>query len=73
MSKRNLIWLVVVVAVGILVGIAAGWLWGILAAAVTLVISETVERARRQRLRAARGVEGAPSVKDAITDRRRRR
>lgn len=72
MSRRNIIWLVAVVAVGVVVGVIAGVLWGILAAVAVLVVSETIERTRRRRLRAARGVEGAPSVKDAITHRRRR-
>lgn len=72
MSKRNLIWLVAVVAVGVVVGVVAGWLWGVLAAIAALVVSEAVERTRRRRVRAASGVEGAPSIKDAITHRRRR-
>lgn len=73
MSKRNIAWLVAVVAVGIGVGIAAGWVWGVLAALATLMVSELVERSRRRRLRAAQGVESAQSVTDAIGSRRRRR
>ena len=67
-----MIWLVVVLAVAIVVGVAAGWLWGIVAALATLAVSEFVERARRQRLRQARGAEGSP-LREAIATRRRRR
>lgn len=50
MSTRNLIWLVVIVAVGLVVGFTAGWLLGLIAAGVTLAVSEVVERrARAQR------------------------
>ena len=73
MSKRNIIWMVAILAVGIGVWIATGPLWGILAAVGVLIASEAIERQRRKRLRAARGVTDAPSVKDAITVRRKRR
>ncbi len=73
MSKRNLVWLVVVVVVGATIGVAVGWLWGVLAAIATLVVSEVVERKRRRGLREARGAEGSPSIKDAISHQRRRR
>lgn len=54
MSKRNIIWLVVVIAVGVVGWLVLGWVWGLLAAAVVLVVSEVVERrARRQRLAAS--------------------
>ncbi|MCB0966453.1 MAG: hypothetical protein KDB37_06420 [Ilumatobacter sp.] len=68
MSKRNIVWLVAIVVVGVAVAFAAGWLWGLLAAVVVLVVSEVVERTRRRR----RGV-SAPSVGAAIGSRRRRR
>jgi hypothetical protein len=73
MSKRNVAWLIVVVGVGVLVGINAGVLWGIFAAAVALTCSEMIERARRKRRRAARGVTGSPSLSDAVNTRRKRR
>ena len=49
MSKRNIVWLVAIVVVGVAVAFAAGWLWGLLAAVVVLVVSEVVERTRRRR------------------------
>lgn len=49
MSTRNLYWLVAIVVVGIVLWVAAGWLWGLLGAVVTLVVSEVVERAARRR------------------------
>lgn len=72
-SKRNIAWLIVVVGVGILVGINAGWLWGIVAAIAVLALSESIERTRRKKLRAARGVTDAPHVRDAISSRKRSR
>lgn len=55
MSKRNLIWLVIVVAAGVLGWLLGGWLIGLIAAGVTLAISEVVERAaRRNRVNANR-------------------
>jgi hypothetical protein len=72
-SRRNLAWLVVVVGAGVLVGVTTGWLWGVLAAVVMLVISEAVERTRRKRRRAARGITEAPKLRDAISSRRRAR
>jgi hypothetical protein len=55
MSKRNLYWLAAVVAAGVVLWIAVGWIWGIVGAVVVLVSSEVVERSRRKKLRAARG------------------
>jgi hypothetical protein len=72
-SRRNLAWLVVVVGAGLVVGVTAGWLWGVLAAVAVLAISETVERTLRKRRRAARGITEAPKLRDAITSRRRAR
>lgn len=54
MSKRNMTWLVVVLAVGALGWIAFGIVVGLIAAAATLVVSEVVERRARARRRAAR-------------------
>lgn len=65
-STRNLYWLVAIVAVGVVVGVAAGWVWGLVGAAVTLVISEVVERAARRR----RG--GSGQLRSAITTRKGR-
>ena len=66
-------WLVVIVVVGVAVGVVAGWLWGVVAAGATLVVSEVVERARRERKRRERGDAAAKvSVRDAVTSRRRR-
>ena len=73
MSKRNVVWLVVVIGVGVLVWITAGLLWGVLAAAVTLIGSELIERARRKKRRAARGETGSPSLADAVKARHKRR
>lgn len=72
MSKRNLIWLVVVIVVGVTVGVMAGIWWGVASAAVALIVSELVERTRRARIRSAHGLEGSPSIKDAVVHRRRR-
>lgn len=72
MSKRNVIWLVAVIVIGVLVGVTVGIWWGVIAAAVTLVVSELVERTRRARIRSTSGVEGSPSIKDAVVHRRRR-
>jgi hypothetical protein len=53
MSKRNMIWLAVIVAVGVLGWLTMGVVWGLVAAAVVLAVSEVVERrARAQRRRA---------------------
>ena len=72
MSKRNVAWLVAVVAVGVLVWTVSSIVWGVLAAAATLAASEVVERARRKRRREARGDTSAHSLSDAVKSRRRR-
>jgi len=53
-SKRNMIWLAVVLAVGVLGWLAFGIAAGLIAAAVALVVSEVVERRARKQRRAAR-------------------
>ncbi len=54
MSKRNMIWLAVVIVVGVLVWLAVNIVAGLVAAALMLVVSEVVERrARTQRRRAS--------------------
>ena len=55
MSKRNLIWLIAVVAAGVVFGVIGGWVVGLVAAAVVLAISEVVERAARRRRVASDG------------------
>lgn len=67
-----MIWLVAVVAVGIVVAAIGNIVVGLIAAGATLLASEIVERTRRQRLRQARGAEGS-ALRDAIGSRRRRR
>ena len=54
MSKRNMIWLAVVVVVGVAGWLAIGIVAGLVAAAAVLAVSEVVERrARAQRRRAS--------------------
>jgi hypothetical protein len=53
MSTRNMIWLAVIVAVGVLGWLVLGVVWGLVAAAVALVVSEVVERRARARRRRA--------------------
>jgi MFS superfamily sulfate permease-like transporter len=72
MSKRNIVWLIVVVVVGVVGSIVLGIGWGLLAAAVVLVVSEVVERATRRRRRAARGETDPVSLRSAVTNRKRR-
>ena len=72
-NRRNLVWLVAVVAALVLVGLTLGWWWGVLAAAVVLVASESVERSRRRRRRAARGDDpSAHAVRGAVARKRTR-
>jgi hypothetical protein len=55
MSKRNMIWLAVVIAVGAVVWVAVGVVAGLVAAAIVLALSEFIERrARSARRRASR-------------------
>ena len=46
-SQRNLIWLVLIVAVTITLGLLASWLVGGIAGLVVLAVSEAVERVAR--------------------------
>jgi TctA family transporter len=71
-TRRNVVWLVAVLAAGVVVGVLAGWLWGVAAAIVTLVVSEIVERSRRARVRRARGDATRVGVRDVVGSRRRR-
>jgi len=53
-SKRNMIWLVAVIAVGVIAWLTIGIIAGLVAAAVMLAASEFVERrARTQRRQAS--------------------
>lgn len=47
--RSQIIWLVAIVAVGVIVGIVAGAWWGVGAAVVMLAISEVTERVQRAR------------------------
>lgn len=49
LRTSQLIWLVAIVAVGVIVGVTAGPWWGAGAAVVLLAISEVIERVRRAR------------------------
>jgi hypothetical protein len=53
-SRRNIIWLAVVVASAIVGFVAFGTKWGFILAGVALVVSEVVERVVRIRRRAQR-------------------
>ncbi len=53
MSKRNMIWLVVVLVVGALAWVAFGVVVGLIAAGVMLALSEVIERRARRKRRAA--------------------
>jgi uncharacterized protein involved in cysteine biosynthesis len=53
MMTRNIVWLAVIVAVGLIGWLAFGPVVGLVAAAITLVVSEVVERWARARRRAA--------------------
>ena len=72
MNKRNIVWLVAIVVVGAVGWIAVAWWLGLVAAGVTLVVSEVVERAARKRRRAERGDDSTPSIRDAFGNRRAR-
>jgi uncharacterized protein involved in cysteine biosynthesis len=53
MSKRNMIWLAAVLAVGVLAWLAFGIVAGLLAAGVVLLVSEVIERRARRKRRTA--------------------
>jgi hypothetical protein len=52
MMTRNMVWLAVIVAVGLIGWLTFGLVVGLIAAAVTLAVSEVVERWARARRRA---------------------
>jgi hypothetical protein len=49
LRRSQIIWLVAIVAVGVIVGLLAGPWWGVGAAVLTLAISEVIERVQRSR------------------------
>jgi hypothetical protein len=49
LRTSQLVWLVVIVVTGIVVGVAVGTWWGLGAAAIVLAISEITERVQRSR------------------------
>jgi predicted membrane protein len=49
LRRSQIIWLVAVVAVGVIVGVLVGPWWGVGAAAIVLAISEVIERVQRSR------------------------
>jgi hypothetical protein len=65
-SARNLYWLVAIVAVGVVVWILSGWVWGVIGAVATLAASEVLERSARRR----RG--GSAQLRSAIATKRGR-
>jgi hypothetical protein len=73
MSKRNLVWLAVIVGVTVIAWIALGALWGIVLGVVTLLASEAIERVRRRKRQVARGEEPHSPVRTAMTQRKPRR
>lgn len=54
MSKRNIAWLAVILAVGVLGWLAFGVVPGLIAAVAVLAVSEVVERRARTNRRTAR-------------------
>lgn len=71
MAKRNVVWLVVIVVVGVVVWVAAGWLAGLVAAGAVLLVSEVFERARRRRAARSEG-RPAPAPLSNVAKRRKR-
>jgi len=49
LRRSQIIWLLAVIAAGVIVGVVAGVWWGVGAAAIVLAISEVVERVQRSR------------------------
>ncbi|HSM67006.1 MAG TPA: hypothetical protein VK860_11920 [Ilumatobacteraceae bacterium] len=47
--RSQIIWLIAIVAVGVIVGVVVGAWWGVGAAAIALAISEGIERVQRSR------------------------
>ncbi len=68
---RNVAWLIAIVVVGAIAWALGGWLIGLIAAVIVLIVSETVERVARRRRVAAQGGT-VPSVRRAISSSRDR-
>lgn len=49
LRRSQIIWLIAIIAVGVIVGLVAGVWWGLGAAAIVLAISEVIERRQRAR------------------------
>jgi uncharacterized ion transporter superfamily protein YfcC len=49
LRRSQIIWLVVIVTVGVIVGVLAGAWWGVGAAVIVLALSEVSERVQRSR------------------------
>ena len=49
LHRSQIIWLLAIVAVGLIVGVLAGPWWGVGAAVIMLAISEVIERVQRTR------------------------
>ncbi len=47
--RSQIVWLILIIAVGVIVGVLAGPWWGLGAAALTLAVSEVTERVQRAR------------------------
>ena len=65
-----MIWLAVIVVAFIAIALSAGFLWGLLAGVVLLVVSEFVERGARKRRVAARGGDPVTPVRSSIKRKR---
>lgn len=53
LSKRNITWLIVIIAIGVLGWLVVGIVAGLIAAGVTLAVSEVIERRARKQRRAS--------------------
>jgi hypothetical protein len=64
------VWLAAIVAVAVIAWVALGWVWGLVGAGATLVVSEGVERRRRRRRQVASGAPVGSPLRSALTSRR---
>jgi hypothetical protein len=67
MTKRNATWLVGIVLIGLVVGVLAGTVWGLVAGGSVLVVSEIVERVARHQRRAERAAANTTGTTDQQT------
>jgi MFS superfamily sulfate permease-like transporter len=49
LRRSQIVWLVAIVAIGVIAGVVAGVWWGIGAAVILLAINEAIERVQRSR------------------------